>query len=447
MRVILVFVCLSLLGLFLAPRLPVKLNPSRRTPEVHVSFNMYGQSARVVESEVTSKLEALLSRMKGVKEIGSYSSNGWGSVSVQLSEHINPDYARFEVSTIIRQAWPSLPPGVSYPHISLSGTEEETDFPFLRYTVNAPFSPIQIQEYINDNLKPKIAEIQGIDRIDVAGASRMIYRLEYDYEQLQNFRVSVGDIRTAIQSCLTKEFFGTGRITEANNDEQWIRIALVSQDRNQAFDPALIQVKNGDGVIIPLNRIVKTSYEEEEASSYFRINGLNSIYLSITAEDDANQLTLSRQIQRLLESQEENLPAGYEFHLTYDAGEYIEAEMNKIYFRSGLTVLILLAFIFLFYRNPRYSLLILFSLLTTLLVSVIFFYLFKIEMQLFSLAGLTISLTLIIDNIIVMSDQMLRRGNKKAFLAILTATLTSIGSLAVILFMDEAIRRNLQDFA
>jgi multidrug efflux pump subunit AcrB len=408
---------------------------------------MWGQSARVVESEVTSKLEAMLSRIKGIKEISSYSSNGWGSVTVRLSEHVNPDRTRFEISTIIRHAWSSLPQGVSYPYISMSGTSEEVNLPFLRYTINAPFSPIRIQEYINDNLKPKIAEIKGIDQIDVTGASRMIYKLEYDYEQLQNLQVSVNDIRIAIQSCLAKEFFGTGKITGENDGEQWIRIALVPENRNRAFDPSLIQVKNSEGTIILLDRLVKTSYEEEEASSYFRINGLNSIYLSITAEDDANQLALSRQIQDLLEEYQKKLPAGYEFHLTYDAGEYIRAEMNKIYFRSGLTVLILLCFIFLIYRNLKYSLLMLFSLITTLFISIIFFYFFKIEMQLFSLAGLTISLTLVIDNIIVMSDQLLRRGNKKAFLAILTATLTSIGSLTVILFMDENIRRNLQDFA
>jgi multidrug efflux pump subunit AcrB len=445
--VIVVFACLSGLGLFMAPKLSLKLNPSRRLPEVHVSFSFEGQSARTVETEVTSKLEGMLSRIKGIREITSHSSNGWGSINIRLSEHVNPDMARFEVSTIIRQARSSLPEGVSYPHISLSGTNEEMNHPFLRYTVNAPFSPIRIQEYINDNLKPRIAEIKGIERINVTGASRMIYKLEYDYELLQNFQVSVDDIRLAIQSGFSKEFLGLGKIAEENGEEQWIRISLVPGNNNQAFDPSQIQVKNSEGTILHLDQLVKTVYEEEEIASHFRINGLNSIYISITAEDAANQLALSRQIQDLMKKYRQTLPKAYEFHLTYDAGEYIQAEMNKIYFRSGLTILILLSFIFLIYRNLKYSLLILFSLLSTLFISALFFYLLKIEMQMFSLAGLTISLSLIIDNAIVMSDQMIRRGNKKAFLAILTATLTSVGALAIILFMDENIRRNLQDFA
>ena len=448
MRTTLIFVCLSILGLLLVPQLPVKLNPSRRLPVVNVSFSFRGQSARSVETEVTSKLEGMLSRIKGIKEMTSYSGNERGSITIRLSEHVDPDMARFEVSTIIRQARASLPQDVSYPHISMSGTgDEEVNRPFLRYTVNAPFSPIQIQEYINDKLKPKIAEVKGVDKVDVTGAGRMIYKLEYDYGQLQNFRVSVADIRSAIQSCMSKEFLGVGKISGENDEEQWIRISLIPKNANQPFDPSMIQVRNSEGTILYLNQLVKTVYEEEEASSYFRINGLNSIYISITADDDANQLALSRQIQDLVENCRHTFPKAYELHLTYDAGEYIQAEMNKIYFRSGLTILILLCFIFLVYRNMKYSLLILISLIVTLSISALFFYLFKIEMQMFSLAGLTISLSLIIDNAIVMSDQIIRRGNRNTFLAILTATLTSVGALTVILFMGESVRNHLQDFA
>jgi multidrug efflux pump subunit AcrB len=434
-------------GIFLIPKLPVKLNPSRRLPVVNVTFSMQGQSARVIEMEVTSKVEAMLSRLNGVRGVNSQSSNGHGSVTVRLSEHTDPDMARFEISTIIRQTWSSLPEGVSYPSIYMSGTSSGVNQPYLRYTVNAPFSPMQIQEYINDNLKPKLSEIPGIDRIDVTGAGRMIYKLEYNYVLLQNMHISVSDIQTAIRSYLTKEFLGIAKILDENDEYQWIRIALISEDRTKPFDPSLIQVKNNEGRIVYLNNLVKTTYEEEEVSSFFRINGLNSIYLSLTAKEDANQLTLSTQTKEILENYKTNFPDGYELHLSYDAGEYIQLEMNKIYFRSGLTVLILLCFVFCVYRNLKYSLLIITSLTANIAIAVIFYFLFGLEMQLYSLAGLTISLNLIIDNAIIMSDQIIRRGNKKAFMAILSATLTSVGALVIILFMDEKIRTNLQDFS
>jgi len=445
--IILVFACLLVIGLSLLPLLPVKLNPSATSQTIGVSFSMGGQTAQVIEAEVTSKLEGLLSRIRGVERVSSQSSNGFGSITLQFSKHTNIEMARFEVSTVIRQAWPSLPDGVTYPTISRpTRANDGTNTPFLRYSVNAPFSPIQIQEYINNNLAPIIAEVRGVDRVTVTGAGQMIYRLVYDLHHLQNLNVSPRDIQAAISSYLSREFLGIGKIAGENGNENWIRIALQSDNNNTSFDPSLIQVRNNDGRILYLNQLVQTFYEEEAVSSMFRINGLNTIYLSIMAEEDANQLHLSRKVRQLLAELEKDLPHGYELHLLHDVSEFIQQEMRKIYFRSGLTVLLLLSFIVLIYRNVRYSLLILFSLIANVGIAVIFYYLFGLEIQLYSLAGLTISLTLIIDNAIIISDQIINRGNKKVFLAILTATLTSIGALAAILWLDQTMRANLEDF-
>ena len=141
------------------------------------------------------------------------------------------------------------------------------------------------------------------------------------------------------------------------------------------------------------------------------------------------------------------MPDGYEVHIGYDATEYIQKELDKIYFRTGLTVLILLLFVALITRNLRYLFLIVTSLTINIAVAAIFYYIFGLEMQLYSLAGITISLNLVIDNTIVMTDHILHRRNLKAFVSVLAATLTTIGALVIIFFLDEKIRLNLQDFA
>jgi len=193
--------------------------------------------------------------------------------------------------------------------------------------------------------------------------------------------------------------------------------------------------------------LVTTHYMEEDVSGMFRVNGLNTIYLSVTAKDKSNQLILSEKVQQLLAEIKDAFPPGYTLHLIYNAGEYIKGELNKIYFRSSLTVLLLLLFVLLVYRNLKYSLVIIASLIANISIAAIFYYLLNVEIHLFSLAGLTISLTFIIDNIIIMSDQIVRRGNKKAFMAILAATVTTMASLSVIFLMDSNVQLNLYDFA
>lgn len=89
-----------------------------------------------------------------------------------------------------------------------------------------------------------------------------------------------------------------------------------------------------------MNELVKVAHVEEDPQSYYRINGLNSIYMSITAVETANQLQLSNEVMAEMEDIRLTLPPGYEVHTSYDATEYIREELNKIYFRTGLTVLI-----------------------------------------------------------------------------------------------------------
>lgn len=444
--IIVTFLCVALTGLAFIPLLPIKLSPSRTLPRLTISYNMPGNSARVIEMEVTSRLESMLARIKGIKEINSTSGNGWGYVTLELDKHTNIDAARFEASTIVRQTWPSLPEELSYPVLEMSRPDDKESGPFMIYTLNAAATPIFIQRFAEDQIKPRLAGIPGIYRIDVRGATPMEWRLEYDSRQLTTLGISTEDIQNAIYQYYQKEFLGTGNV-KTQGHQKWIRLVMIPESTKQDFDPSRITVTNKEGKLIRLDQLLKVTREEEAPQSYYRINGLNSIYLSIQAEETANQLELAKQVKEKMDHIRTLLPQGYEIHTGYDATEFIQNELNKIYIRTGLTILILLLFVLLITRNVRYLFLIVVSLSVNLCIAVIFFYLAGLEMQLYSLAGITISLSLVIDNTIVMTDHIRNRHNRKAFLSILTATLTTIGALVIIFFLDEKIRLNLQDFA
>lgn len=444
---IVTFVCLSLVGLALVPFLPVKLVPSRTLPGLTITFQMPGNSSRVIESEVTSRLESMLARVKGVKNVNSTSDNGTGSITLELDKHADIDMTRFEVSTIIRQTWPQLPENVSYPQIQTSRSDENAERPFMTYTLNAPATPFLIQRYAEENIKPVLGQLKGVYKVELTGATPMEWQLEYDDSQLTRLGVTLSDLHEAISGHYEKEFLGICSIEKGEDGKEWIRLVRTSTGKEDAFNPSEIRMKTTDGTLLSLDKLIKIRRTESQPSSYFRINGLNSIYLYLTAEETANQLELSAQIKKAMAELQQRMPAGYEVHIGYDATEYIQKELDKIYFRTGLTILILLVFVALITWNLRYLFLILTSLTVNLAVAAIFYYAFGLEMQLYSLAGITISLNLVIDNTIVMTDHILHRRNLKAFVSVLAATLTTVGALVIIFFLDEKIRLNLQDFA
>ena len=445
--IIVAFLSVALMGVALIPLLPVKLAPSRTLPSLTVYFSMPGNSARIVEMEATAKLEAMLARIGGVKNIYSTSGNGWGNITLELDKHTPVDAARFEASTIVRQTWSDLPREVSYPYISVRRPDENASRPFMTFTVNSAATPIVIQRYTENTIKQRLSDIAGLYKIDVRGATPMEWQLTYDADRLQALGVTVGDIRQAVSTYCSTDFLGMAETRNACGTPSWMRIMLVSGRDDKAFDASAITVKNRDGALIRLDQLVKVAHTEQAPTSHYRINGLNSIYLSLTAEEHANQLRLSKQVHQAIAELRLALPPGYEIHNSYDATEYIHSELNKIYLRSGLTVLILLLFVLFITRNPRYLFLIAVTLSINLAVAVIFYYLFGLEIQLYSLAGITISLSLIIDNTIIMTDHLVHRQNRNAFMPILAATMTTVGALSIIFFLDEKIRLNLQDFA
>lgn len=444
---IVTFVCLSLIGVVLVPLLPVKLAPSHTLPGLTVSFSMPGNSSRVIEAEVTSKLEAMMARVKGIRKVNSTSDNGSGSISLELDKHANIDVTRFEVSTIIRQTWPQLPEGVSYPQISTRRSDDKASRPFITYTLNAPANPILIQQYAEENIKPVLGQLKGIYKVELNGATPMEWQLEYDSDQLSRLGITLQAVQRAINRHYEKEFLGICSIEKGAEGREWIRLVRTSTEKEMEFEPGVIQLQAEDGTMVTLDKLIKVRHVEERPQSYYRINGLNSVYLYITAEETANQLKLSGEVKHLMGELQQKMPPGYEVHISYDATEYIQKELDKIYFRTGLTVLILLLFVALITWNLRYLFLIVTSLAVNISVAVILYYAFGLEMQLYSLAGITISLNLVIDNTIVMTDHILHRRNLKAFISVLAATLTTIGALVIIFFLDEKIRLNLQDFA
>lgn len=444
---IILFVCLSLVGLALLPFLPVKLSPSRELPSISVNFSSPGNSPEVVEREITSRIEAQLARIRGVKNISSASSEGYGNITVEFDRFTDIGNAQFEATVMLRHLWREMPTDVSYPEVVANRSDERSSRPFMTYTVNSSASPYEIQRYVEQAISNRLAIVEGVKQVKVSGATPLEWVLTYDADKLDQCGVGVTDIKEAIAQHYKSEYIGLGRTSNALGEERWIRLALADTQSKDSIDLARIFVMSADSVPLRLDRLVTAIQAEQRPDSHFRINGLNSIYITIKAEDYANQLKLSNEIKNLVSEIETSLLSDYEVHLLYDASEYINKELSTILIRTAATFAILLLFILVYSRNWRYLLIVASSLVVNILVAFIFYYLFHLEIQLYSLAGITISINLIIDNVIVMADHFVHRRNLKAFTAILAATLTTIGSLSVIFLLDEKLRLNLQDFA
>ncbi len=444
--VIIAFVALMLIGVSLVPYVNLQLEPSRSLPTLGISYYWPDASAKVIEQEITSKLEGLFNSVKGIKNITSVSGKGSGRINLEFKKGGNMDAIRFEVATLIRRAYPDLPRQVSYPVLSL-GTGGQKTQPILTYTLNASTSPFFIQKYAEDNIAPKLSAIRDVNEVKVYGASPFEWEIRLDVNAIGNLNMEMEEIAVAVNNYFRKEIIGTGSMkAEGKGYNKSIRLALQNDiPEGLAWDKVPVK-KIGDRIIW-LTDIANITYKEHAPNSYFRINGLNTINMVVYPESGVNSIKLAENIKSKVEIIRDNLPSGYSILLVRDSTQFIEKELRKIGFRTLFSLVILLLFVFIITRNLRYLWLLTISLFANLIIAIIFYYFLKIEIHLYSLAGITVSFGILIDNSIIMIDHIRHHDNKKVFLAILAATLTTIGSLSVIFFLKEEQQINLIDFA
>ena len=167
----------------------------------------------------------------------------------------------------------------------------------------------------------------------------------------------------------------------------------------------------------------------------------------LRAEAGTNQLNAATNTRKALAQLQPQLPNGYQLRIEYDSTEYIRENLQQIAIQSGLAVVLLLLFVLITSRSWQYTILIFSSLVVNLALSFILFYAFGVEIHLYSLAAITTSLGIVIDNVIVMIDHYRRYRNRAVFTALLGATLTTCAGLVVIWFLPEQTRIDLWDFA
>lgn len=441
------FIVFSIIGFTLIPMLNLRLYPNKSKPSITVVFNMKGANAVVIDSEVTSRLEGILSRIEGVKRISSRTSSGRGSISLVMDKNVDIDAIRFEVTTLIRQIYPTLPSTVSYPTLRVNHPDEDNEKveTLLIFSFNGPGNRSKIGDYANEYIVPQIAEIQDIHSVYVYGSYPHQVDLVFDKEKLKNIGLSENTIISQIHEYFTYNNLGNVQEQSIMGDRFNVPVVLSGLDAEE-FDPEKIIIKH-EKRLFQLADLVKTIEHEREPDSYYRINGLNTINIVVQCVPKANQMVAAQQVKDKVKELREKLPEGYSFIISYDSSVQLKEELNKIIFRILSSLFILLFFVLLVSRSSRYMLIITLSILSNILIAFVFYYWLKIELHMYSLAGITISLGILIDNTIIMADHLRNGKGIGVFRSIVAATLTTMGALIVVFFLDEDMQLRLLDFA
>ncbi len=337
-----VFLLFSIVGLALIPKLTIKLNPKLISNSLTVNYTWPNAVSGVLEHEVTAKLEGAFSTLQGIEHLISGSSNGYGYIKLEAKKHTNIQTLRFEVLSIIKDVWQNLPEGVTYPEIHTGSEGNEHRQLLLSYVLKGNSETSTLQQYAENNLRTKFISFKGISSVEVYGASPYEWQLIYDKDILNKYGIKPNHLFEALQMAKEAKGAGQGFLNNAGGNSIIVPVIVANPglDRNDP-DWKNIPVKNLQGRIIYLGDLVKLHIVQQQPQSYFRINGLNTVFINIYSEETANQISVADKLSLIEQQISTSLPAGFSLEKMFNSTDYLRKELSKTTRRTLAALVIL----------------------------------------------------------------------------------------------------------
>ena len=447
-------VLLVALGALAFRVLPLREVPDIDPPVVNVETSYRGAPAQVVESRVTQILEDAVAGISGIELLSSVSSNGRSSITIEFSLNREIDAAANDVRDAISRTVAQLPLEADAPQVAK--VDGDADVMIWMNLASTELDSLQLADYADRFLLDRLSTIDGVARVMMAGAPRFAMRIWLKNNELAARGLTVGDVVAALQRENVE--LPAGRIESAERDFT-VRIPRAYKTPDD-FANMVIR-KSSDGHLLRLSEVARVELGALERRAYFRGNGEPQVGLGIIKQSTANALDVSRAVKAQIAVIERDLPPGTKVVLAVDTSEFIEAAVNEVYFTLAVTILLVVAVIYLFLGSWRAALIPAVTVPVCVMTSFIFLAAFGFSINLLTLLALILSIGLVVDDAIVVLENCQRRideenetpliaayrGTRQVGFAVIATTAVLIAVFVPIAFMEGNLGRLFRELA
>lgn len=408
---------------------------------IAVTFELPNTQPDIVEQTATSILESSLSQISGIKKIYSISNFGSGKIEVEFYPDVNLAFKKFEISSLIRRIHTKLPLEATLPMVSERGIKSENDKPLLIYQINSNLESSKIEKTVKNLLVNAISQKAGVKDVMINGASKLQITIAFDSDKIKQLNIPTSEISSQLEKRFRTLY--PGAILTPGNQKFTIKAGTSPTSLDDLKSTTILVIEKQQ---IALKEFAEVFIQDSAPTEFFRVNGLNAITLSIYADEKVNRIELAEAIESLIETRSEILPNGYTIVQDFNDTSRLQEEINKNIFRSITSFAILFIFLLIFYRSKKHLITLFSGIFVSLGLTALAAYFIGLQINLYTIAGLTISLGIIIDNSIVVIDHIRTKKNRKISIAITGAALTTITALLLVFLLPEEDRQTLSDF-
>jgi HME family heavy-metal exporter len=390
-------------GLFTVQTMPVDVFPDLNKPTVTLMTEVGGMAPEEVEQLVTAPVESSMNGMPGVSRVRSVSGVGLSIVYVEFDWGSDIYRNRQQVSERLNLVREQLPPGVVPQLGPISSIMGEILLIALPADP-AKVSPMQVREYADWVMRPRLLNIPGIAQVIPIGGEVKQYRVEMNTAQLKALGVEREKLDAALRD------FGantSGGFLEAQGREYLIR-QIGRTSRIEDLQNLVVTVKNGQPILLKQVAEVKLAPANKRGDAGY--NGKPAVVVSVQKQPSADSVVLTRAVEQAIVDLSKGLPAGMAApEFLFKQADFIEHSVNNVAeaLRDGAVLVAVILFLFLL--NVRTTLISLTAIPVSLLVTALVFHYMGLSINTMTLGGLAIAIGELVDDAVVDVENVLRR--------------------------------------
>ena len=433
--------------------LPVAPLPQVDFPTISVYANLPGASPETMASAVATPLERQFSRIASVSQMVSTSQLGNTNITLQFDLNRNIDAAARDVQAAINAARGQLPTDLPGQPGYWKVNPADSPIMLLAMTSNNVLLP-DIYDAADSVIAQKMRQISGIGEVYIGGGAKPAVRVQVNPGQLNNYGISLENVRTALQSANANRPKGE----LANLRHAW---GITDSDqlfKAHEYQPLIVTWRNGAPVRLADIGSVTDSVEDVRNAGF--INGGTGIILVVFRQPGANMIETVDRVRAMMPELQASINPSIHLSVIIDRTTTIRAAIHDVELTLIVSVVLVILVVFIFLRNYWATLIPSVAVPLSLVGTFGVMYLCGYSLDNLSLMALTVSTGFVVDDAIVVIENIMRhleegmapfeaamKGAREIGFTVISMSTSLVAVFIPILLMGGIVGRLFREFA
>ncbi|MCJ7440368.1 MAG: efflux RND transporter permease subunit [Thermoanaerobaculaceae bacterium] len=361
-----------------------------------IIYSRWDRSPDIIEDQVTYPIISALLGAPKIKAIRGFSDFGFSYVYVIFQDGTDIYWARSRVLEYLSKIQARLPDGVQT-ELGPDATGVGWVFQYALVDRAGTHSLDQLRSYQDWTLRYAIQSVPGVAEVASIGGFVKQYQVTVDPNRLAAYKLPLDVVIDAIRKSNNEV---GGRLLEFAGTEYMVRGRGYARSL-QDFEQIVVKVGDG-GVPVLLRDVARVELGPEIRRGISDLDGLGDHVGGIVVmRQGENALNVIRLVKERLRELEPSLPKGVEIITTYDRSDLITRAIHTLTHELTIEMLIVALVILLFLWHIPSAVVPILTIPISVLLSFIPLYYMGVTVNIMSLAGIAISIGVLVDGAIV----------------------------------------------